>query len=95
MIWRIDPFWLAMGAVMVSMLMFILGFYMDKIMGKDGFGPTGNMVVMTIAFFVGIYGANRYGFYFRDLHMAVTGGLTAAFIGFAFMAVLKGIFFRA
>lgn len=94
MIWRIDPYWLVVGFVVVSMLAYLFGFALDRIMRHDGFGPTGNMVVLVIGFFGSIYLCNWYGIPFRNLQIAVAAGVTGAFFLMSVLAFVKGIFFR-
>ncbi len=95
MLWRIDPYWLVMAVIVVTMLSYLFGYALDRIMGREGFGPAGNMVILVVCFFGGIYLANTYGIRFRSLPHAVAGGITAGFIGLALMAALKGMFYRA
>lgn len=94
MIWKIDTYWLVMAVIVVSMLSYLFGYALDRIMENDGFGPTGNMIILVVCFFGGIYLANMYGIRFRSIPFAVAGGVTAGFIGLAFMALLKGLLYR-
>ena len=94
MIWSIPPYSLVMAVIVVRMLSYLFGYALDRIMGREGFGPAGNMVILVVCFFGGIYIANKYGISFRSLPHAVAGGVTAGFIGLALMAALKGVLYR-
>ena len=48
-------------------------------MREDGFGPTGNMLLFTVGFFLAVIIANTYGINLRDLKLAVAWGLGGAF----------------
>ncbi|MCO6051685.1 hypothetical protein NGM99_18020 [Mesorhizobium sp. RP14(2022)] len=89
MIWNLAPFWLCMAVAIVMVIAFFFGTALDAIMGEDGFGAIGNMVLFTLGFFVAIIGANSYGIPLRDLTWAVGTGLGGAFALIATMALLK------
>ncbi|MAW87914.1 MAG: hypothetical protein CMJ42_15460 [Phyllobacteriaceae bacterium] len=95
MIWRIDPFWLVMGFIVVTMLSYLFGYALDRIMRSDGFGPAGNMVVLVAGFFGTIYLCNWYGIPFRNIQIAVAAGLGGGFALISLAAIAKGIFYRA
>ena len=59
------------------------------VMGDDGFGATGNMVVIMTSFFLGIFAANSWGVHFHDLKIAIGTGLGGAFIVVFFLALTK------
>jgi hypothetical protein len=81
--------WLIMAVSVVAILSFILGMALDKLMGGDGFGPIGNMVVVTAGFFLSIFCANLYGYHFHDLKLAVGTGLMGAFVVLGLLSLLK------
>lgn len=81
--------WLVMAVAVVGILSFILGMALDKLMGGDGFGPVGNMIVVTGGFFLSIFGANLYGYHFHDLKIAVATGLVGAFVLLGVLSLLK------
>ena len=83
-----------MAVIVVSMLSYLFGYALDRIMENDGFGPVGNMLILVICFFGGIYLANMYGYRFRSIPYAVAAGGTAGFICLAFLALLKGLLYR-
>ena len=53
MLWKLDPAWLMMAVALVTVLSFFFGSIMDAIMPEDGFGPVGNMAVISGRFFCG------------------------------------------
>ncbi len=79
MIWNLDTGWLLMAVAIVAVLAFFFGAALDAIMREDGFGPTGNMLIFTVGFFLAIIVANTYGISLRDLKLAVAFGLGGAF----------------
>ena len=54
MIWNLDPAWLMMAVAFVMVLAMFFGAALDVIMGDDGFGPIGNMLLFTVGFFAAI-----------------------------------------
>ncbi len=91
MIWNLDYEWLLMAVAIVSMLSFFLGMALDGVMEEDGFGAVGNTVIITVGFFLGIFIANTYGIYLRDLKLAITAGLCGSFITLATLAISKSV----
>ena len=89
MIWKLAPCWVTKASAVVMGISFFFGTSLDAIMGEDGVGPIGNMVLFTLGFFVAIIGANSYGIPLRDLTWAVGTGLGGAFALIATMALLK------
>ncbi len=83
-----------MAIATVSILSFFLGMALDGVMGKDGFGAVGNTVVITTGFFLGIFVANSYGIYLKDLKLAITAGLCGALICLATLAISKSVLAR-
>ena len=51
-------------------------------MRDDGFGSTGNTLIVCGGFFLAIFGANYQGYNLRELHLAVLAGIAGAFICF-------------
>lgn len=94
MIWNLDTSWLMMAVAIVSMLSFFLGMALDGVMGDDGFGAVGNTVIITTGFFLGIFIANTYGIYLKDLKLAITAGLCGAFLALGTLAISKSILAR-
>ncbi|TAN01399.1 MAG: hypothetical protein EPN45_12835 [Rhizobiaceae bacterium] len=89
MLANLDLFWLVMAVAVVAIFSFIFGLALDGLMGGDGFGPIGNMVVVTGGFFLGIFLANFYGVRFYDLKVAVGAGLIGAFVSLGVLSFLK------
>jgi hypothetical protein len=89
MLWNLDASWLMMAVAVVAVLSFMLGSVLNGVMGDDGFGPTGNMLVITAGFFLSIFTANSWGVSLRDLVMAVGVGLGGAFLCLFGLALLK------
>lgn len=89
MIWNLDLSWLLFAVAIVLMFGYILGFILDRILLRDGFGPSGNMVAITAGFFAAIYVWNWYGLRIGDLRQAVIVGLSGAFVMLAALAIGK------
>jgi hypothetical protein len=89
MIWNLEPGWLMMAIAMVAVLAFFFGAALDAIMRDDGFGPTGNMLLFTVGFFLAVIAANTYGISLRDLKLAVGWGLGGAFALVSLAALAK------
>jgi hypothetical protein len=89
MLWNLDPAWLMMAVALVTVLSFFFGSIMDAIMHDDGFGPVGNMAVITVGFFAAIFLANCNGIPMRSLTLAMATGLGGAFLILAMLAFLK------
>lgn len=94
MLSKIPTEWLIMAIVTVALLSFIFGYALDRIMNEDGFGPTGNMVVMTVGFFLGIYLANAYGIRFRQLDMGIGAGVIGGFAALTLLTLFKALLNR-
>jgi hypothetical protein len=94
MFWNLDPIWLAMAIAMVAIVSFMLGMALDALMDDDGFGPVGNMLVMTAGFFGTIIGANQHGIIFRDLAQATATGMVGAFACLTLVALVKAALSR-
>ena len=89
MIWNLDTGWLMMAIAMVAVIAFFFGSALDAIMREDGFGPTGNMLLFTVGFFLAVIIANTYGINLRDLKLAMAWGLGGAFSMVSAMALAK------
>lgn len=89
MVWNLGTDWLLMAVAVVSILSFIVAMGLHAIMGDDGFGATGNAVIITAGFFLGIFAANSFGYRLVDLKIAVATGLVGAFACLAALAALK------
>ena len=89
MLSNLDVSWFFFAVVTVAIFGFMLGMALDGVMGDDGFGATGNMVVITTGFFLGIFAANNWGVHFHDLKVAIGTGLGGAFIAVFFLALMK------
>ena len=83
-----------MAIAVVSILSFLLGMALDGVMREDGFGAVGNTVIITTGFFIGIFLANSYGIYLKDLKLAIAAGLGGAFVSLATLAVSKSVLAR-
>ena len=89
MLWNLDVSWLFFAIVTVALFGFALGMMLDGVMGEDGFGATGNMVIITTGFFFGVFVVNSYGVSLRDLTLAAATGLSGAFLTLMTLALLK------
>lgn len=94
MLWNLDIVWIALAIAIVSIFGFMLGTALDGLMGEDGFGPAGNMLIITSGFFLAVYVANSWGVRLNDLTMAVGTGLGGAFVVMLVLALAKGVLGR-
>jgi hypothetical protein len=94
MIWNLDSQWLILAVATASILSFFFGMAMEGIMGKDGFGPIINSVIICVSFFATVYICNLAGISLRRLEVAVPYGLTGSFFVFALFAVSKALLKR-
>lgn len=84
-----DTIWIVLAITVVAILSFIVGVFFDGLMKDDGFGATGNMLVMTGGFFAAVLGANARGIHFDTLGTGVAAGLAGAFAGMTLLALVK------
>lgn len=94
MIWNLDSQWLILAVAAAGILSFFFGMAMDGIMGKDGFGPIANSLIICGSFFLTVYICNLAGISLRRLEVAVPYGLTGSFLVFAFFAASKALLKR-
>lgn len=94
MIWNLDLMWLALALTVVSILAFLLSLALDALMRDEGFGPFGNMTIITTGFFLGIALANAFGVRLRDMQTAAVTGVAGAFICLFVLVALKGLLRR-
>jgi hypothetical protein len=90
MLWNMDQMWLLMAVTVVAILGFIVALALDAIMGREGFGPLGNMAVITAGFFLGIFVANYFGVRLNDMTRAAVTGVGGAFVSLFVLAAIKG-----
>ncbi|MEO3389320.1 hypothetical protein [Mesorhizobium sp. CAU 1741] len=85
MLWNLGPGWLLMAVAVVAILSFIVALGLNATMGEDGFGATGNAVIITAGFFLAIIAANMLGYRLSDMRFATVTGMCG---GFACLAAL-------
>lgn len=95
MLSSLDTSSLMFAITIVAILSLMLGMALDGVMHDDGFGPFGNMVIITAGFFLGIFAANRWGFRFSELEVAVATGLGGAFVALFTLSLAKAGIERA
>ena len=89
MLWNLGAGWLLMAVVVVAILSFIVATALNALLGREAFGATGNAVVITVGFFLGILAANNLGYRLADVKLAVAVGLGGAFVCFSLLVALK------
>lgn len=94
MIWNLSGGWLFIVVAIVAMFSYLLGYFLDKIMINDGFGPFGNMLVIASGFVGGVYVYNLYGHVVSDLREGVVVGLVGAFATLAVSAFGRAFILR-
>ncbi|MCO5162230.1 MAG: hypothetical protein M9939_13920 [Mesorhizobium sp.] len=95
MLSNLDTSSLIFAIAFVAIVSLMLGMVLDGAMQDDGFGPFGNMVVITAGFFLGIFAANRWGVRFGELEPAIATGLAGAFITLFILSLAKAGIERA
>lgn len=94
MIWNLETQWLMLAISSAAIFSFFFGMAMDGIMGKDGFGPIVNSLIICASFFATVYVCNMLGISLRRLEIAVPYGLTGSFVVFVLFAVSKALIKR-
>jgi hypothetical protein len=94
MLWKLDTAWLMMAVASVTVMSFLFGLIMDAIMADDGFGPFGNMLLITGGFFAAVLIANVHGIRMTSLGFAVVTGMAGAFVTLAALALFKAALAR-
>ena len=94
MLWNIGTEWLMIAVAVVAILAFVIALALDAVVKEEGFGATGNTVIMTVGFFFAIFTLNSFGHRMADLSHAVSTGLFGAFICFSVLMVVKGVLNR-
>ncbi|MGE0502467.1 MAG: hypothetical protein AB7I79_15860 [Rhizobiaceae bacterium] len=89
MLLDLDPFWLLMAVAAVGVVSLVFGSALDALMRDDGFGPLGNMVVLTSGFFLAIGAANRLGYSFDEVLVASGVGLAGSFLVLVVLSFTK------
>lgn len=89
MVWNLEIGWLLTAFAVVVILSFIIALALNAIMGEDGFGATGNTVVIATGFFVAVFVANSLGYRLGDLRLAATTGLAGAYFLLFTLAAFK------
>ncbi|HMQ57239.1 MAG TPA: hypothetical protein PKE65_01700 [Rhizobiaceae bacterium] len=79
---------------LTSMAAFFLATAMDGVMGPDGFGLFGNMIILISGFFIGLYIANKYGIRLNNYDLIAIAGIAASFMSLAVLAVMKALLNR-
>jgi uncharacterized membrane protein YeaQ/YmgE (transglycosylase-associated protein family) len=73
---------------------FFLGNAMDGVLGDDGFGTFGNMIVVGAGFFVGLWVGKHYGYSVSTFKIGVVAGLVGSFVCLLVLSILKAILNR-
>lgn len=94
MLWNIGTEWLMIAVAIVAILSFVIALALDAVVKEEGFGATGNTVIITVGFFFAIFTFNTFGYRMANLNHAVSTGLFGAFICFSVLMVLKGLLNR-
>jgi hypothetical protein len=89
MLLELDTIWIVLAVTVVAILSYIVGVFFDALMRDDGFGATGNMMVMTGGFYAAVLGANVRGIRFDTLGTGVAAGLVGAFVAMSLLALAK------
>lgn len=80
--------------VVILVCCFFLGIIMDGLMEEDGFGPTGNMFVMSAGAFIGIQTFIHLGTTPKDYPALAVGAVSGGFIAIGTLGILKNVLSR-
>mgnify|MGYP007051732275 CR=1 FL=1 len=94
MLLELDTIWIVLAFSVVAILSYIVGVFFDALIQDDGFGATGNMIVMTGGFYAAVLGANSRGIRFDSLATGVAAGLAGAFVAMWLLALGKAALSR-
>lgn len=94
MLMKMDTSWLLFAIAAVTMLAYLLSLGLDAVLRDDGYGPFGNALIISGAFFGTIYLANRQGYRFSSLMDAAASGLGGAFVALFVLIIVRAILRR-
>jgi len=86
-----DEFMAALLAACV-MACFFVGYAMDGVMGRTGFGVLGNMLILITGLFLGVFGADLLHMNIGQVEILVGSGLVGAFVSLMTLTLLKFAF---
>lgn len=89
MLWNLGFLWLAMAVAAVVIPSFIVATALNALMGEEGFGATGNAVIIAGGFFAAIYAANSLGYRLAEMKLAIPVGIGGAFALLGLLVVFK------
>lgn len=75
--------------VAVSMCAFFVSMSMDGIIGDRGFGVIGNMVILSVGFYLGHQAATSLGLPHADIILTTLAGMTGSFLALSVLSVVK------
>ena len=86
--------WSMIFAVLALMGGFVVGQGMHAVMGPQGFGSVGNMIVLATGFYIGLMGFEATHLPSDALELRFAFGVGGAFLSLFVLAVLKRILIR-
>lgn len=85
--------WATVFAVLALMAGYLVGQAMDGVMGRLAFGPIGNMVILTVGFYLGLMLFERSRLA-GGIELHFVAGVSAAFLCLVILATLKRLVLR-
>ena len=73
---------------------FFLANAMHGVLGQDGFGVIGNLIVIATGFYIGLWLGRYYGLSIRIFEIGVLAGLTGSFMSLLSLSVMKALLNR-
>ena len=73
---------------------FFLASAMHGVLGRDGFGVIGNLIVITTGFYLGLWLGRYYGLSVRNFEIGVLAGLAGSFLSLLSLTVMKAFLSR-
>jgi hypothetical protein len=87
--------WFLVFLAILLMASFVVGQAMNAVMGRQGFGAFGNMVVLAIGFYVGLCAGEAMRIDLRAIEIRFGFAVATAFAVLFALTLLKRLFLRA
>ncbi len=78
----------------IVVVSFFLGNAMDGVLGDDGFGIFGNMIVIAAGFFVGLWVGRYFGYPVNNFKFGIIAGLAGSFVSLLVLSIIKAVLNR-
>jgi hypothetical protein len=86
--------WAAIFSILALMLGYVVGQAMDSLIGRQGFGVGGNMIILAGGFYIGLRIGEGYHIDFSTPESAMAIGICGAFVSLFALALAKRLLLR-